>query len=234
MSDSHLEVYTGCVRSGKSMKLLKGICYYRDIGKKCIIINHKLDDRDIKNVVSSHSSFFNGLPNDVRIESTDDLSSIDVSSYNVIAVDEATFFSNLKDVVVNKWLPNNKIILVSGIDSDYMGEPFGQIKELLPYSDVFEKTRATCMDCLKERIINKSNPYNAAFSMRISGGKNLIEIGSTNYHPACRYHFHQYLQKMKKDDMSHMIEENISSIVEENMSHMIEENMSLSSSDESP
>ena len=209
MCDSHLEVYTGCVRSGKSSKLFSKICYYRDIGYKCLVINHKNDNRDVKNGVSSHSSLFKGLPDDIKIESTDDLSSIDISPYDTIAVDEANFFNGLKNVIVNMWLPKGKTIIIFGIDRDFLGREFGEIKELLPYCDIFKKLMATCLQCKKEGKINKSNPFNASFSMRISGGKNLIEIGSTNYEPACRYHFYKHLQKMERNDFLNEIEEHI-------------------------
>ena len=99
---------------------------------------------------------------------------------DVIAVDEAQFFSGLK-LFVEKVLADNKTILLAGLDGDYKQEKFGEIIDCIPLADKVFKITAMCMECM--------DGTHGPFTKRIINyeGKNLIG-GKEMYKAVCRKH----------------------------------------------
>lgn len=179
--------------SGKTTKLISDIGTYCDVSddNRALLINNKLDTRDIEKVISSHSSNYRGLSSKIDVLFTDDLSSVNVDNYTVIGVDETSLF---KDVVpaVKRWLDLGKHIVCSGLDGSYKMEKFGEISELLHLSDKFEKLRAICKPCLQELLSSGQTiiPYNtvkAPFTKKTVIDDNDIG-GSEKYIAVCRKH----------------------------------------------
>jgi thymidine kinase len=65
----------------------------------------------------------------------------------VIGIDEAQFFDEgILSVVMH--LVNSGIrVIISGLDTDFRGMPFGQIPPLLAVADDVTKLKAVCMRC---------------------------------------------------------------------------------------
>lgn len=192
-----LSVVAGPMFSQKTSFLVAKLTLHADVQKdsKCLIINSSKDIRDPENKVSSHSSSYKGVSYKVDIQSVLKLSEADVENYNVIGIDEAQFFDDLHDNV-KKWLDNGKFIYVVGLDSDCMGNPFGDINKLLYMSDEFVKTQSLCTKCA-ETSKNISEIKKAPFTARISNSVDLIEVGAHDYIPMCRKHFQENLMKYK-------------------------------------
>lgn len=193
-----LTVFTGPMFSGKTTSMLQEISRYTDISEKhkSLIINHNIDNRNLNTVISSHSSFYKGLSNKIDIVSTDDLSKVNVDKYVVIGIDEANFFTGLKNTI-EKWIELGKHIICAGLDGSYKIEKFGEISDLLHLSDKFIKLTAICSVCLEELIKNKITitPYNttpAPFTKKINIRKennNVIDVGGAEkYVAVCRKH----------------------------------------------
>ena len=74
-------------------------------------------------------------------------------------------------------------IVLAGLDGDFERKPFGQILDLIPYSDKTFKKNALCKFCM--------NGNKAIFSHRINSSKgDQILVGSTeSYTPVCRMHY---------------------------------------------
>jgi thymidine kinase len=68
------------------------------------------------------------------------------TKYDVIAIDEAQFFTGLRDFVVNI-SPYVKRIIIAGLDGDFLQRPFGEIFEVLPLASEVLKLHALCMIC---------------------------------------------------------------------------------------
>jgi thymidine kinase len=201
-----LSVYPGPMFSGKTTRLLQEIARYTGgiIDKRkngpgeneVLIINSIKDNRDLSNVISSHSPFYKGLSDKIDIIATENLSDVNVEKYSIIGIDECNFFKDLYETV-KKWLSEGKHIICVGLDGDYKMEKFGNISELLHIADRFEKLSAICSLCLDRillengssscYVISPDKTVPAPFTMRTSDSKELELIGgSEKYRAVCR------------------------------------------------
>jgi thymidine kinase len=198
-----LTVFTGCMFSNKSTRLIQEITRYADATTssdethpKPLLINNCLDDRSKETVISSHSSAFKGISTKVDIVFAKSLSELDVSKYEVIGIDEVQFFSDLKEIV-EKWLALGKHIYCAGLNGDANQRHFGQIHELLPICDHFEFLHAICQICMEEKRKEKAiltpvdfQSMKASFSKRIISSESQIDVGASDkYIAVCRKHF---------------------------------------------
>ena len=116
MSKTRLEVILGCMFSGKSTELIRRTNRYKAIGKKILLINHKNDTRTDSSV-KTHSNI-----KEDAIKTNKLLPLIDSSNFkdsDVIGIDEAQFFDDLYEFVIEieKF---NKTIIVAGLDGDFL------------------------------------------------------------------------------------------------------------------
>jgi len=195
-----LNVVVGPMKSSKTSWLISKITLHVDIQKsaKCLIINSTKDDRDPKNIISCHSSSYRGISPKIAIQSVESLSESEIDYYDIIGINEAQFFDDLHDFV-KLLLSKQKHIYVSGLDSDFMGESWGHISELLYLADEFHKVRTLCAKCMENNNDNcLDNVNRASFTAKLNGTNNIIEIGADIYAPMCRIHHKESLNKWKK------------------------------------
>lgn len=197
-----LKVYCGPMYSCKSKTMMGEINRWSDVNKqKALMINHQFDNRDTKHVISSHSSLYKGLSDRMDSISCQQLSTVDVSSYTIIGIDEINFFNDVEDLVntIKTWIDQGKHIICAGLDSDHQMEPFGYISHLLHLSDSFTKLNAICDICKEELIlqgviVTPVNSTPAPFTKKISHGdqllySNVVDIGGHDkYIAVCRKH----------------------------------------------
>lgn len=130
--------------SGKSTELIRRLKRYRAINKKILVINSSKDVRNKKEVLQTHDSVtFNCIKTNNLLEI---LCTSDFYQSEIIGVDEAQFFTHLKDFVQGSLL-HNKHIIVAGLDGDYRQNVFGEILNLIPLADEVDKLKALCMEC---------------------------------------------------------------------------------------
>ena len=65
----------------------------------------------------------------------------------VVGIDEAQFFKNDIVGVCNKLANRGKRVIVSGLDMDFNGEPFGAMPHILSIAEKVTKLHAICSDC---------------------------------------------------------------------------------------
>ena len=65
----------------------------------------------------------------------------------VIAIDEAQFFSADITKVCNQLAMNGKRVIVAGLDQDYLGVPFEPMPQLLAIAEYITKQLAICVEC---------------------------------------------------------------------------------------
>lgn len=194
-----LQVFCGGMFSGKTTKMIEEINKFTDIimgNSKALIINHIYDIRNTENVISSHSSLYKGLGDNIDVISSSMLSSVDVSNYNIIGVDEINFFDDENDLVttIKLWISMEKHIVCAGLDGDSNMNKFGYISHLLHLSNSFVKLCAICTLCAQETL-NRGDiiaPYNvtpAPFTKKLVSNSSVVEIGGADkYIPVCRKH----------------------------------------------
>ena len=173
----YLELFTGCMYSGKTTKLIDIYNDYREQNVEVCVINYINDDRYHDELMSSHDqkmipchkvkSIF-----DVFLKNPDILENIDVYLIN-----EGQFFKDIYDTVKLLVEIHGKTVFVVGLDGDFLMKKFGQITDLIPLCDKYEKLYAECSKCGKP----------ASFTERITADTTQVIIGSSDiYIPVCR------------------------------------------------
>lgn len=170
----------GPMFSSKTIKLTQELGMNADTGFKCLYINHSLDQRKAESsngAVTTHHTQFTQLSDKVSSIKIDKLSSVNISEYDVIGIDEGQFFSDLNEIV-RKWvLKDNKDVIVASLDGDSNLNVFGQVLQLIPISEKIEKLNALCMNCLK----NDKKKKPAYFSGKLDkNNTSQIDVGSND------------------------------------------------------
>ena len=173
--------------SGKTSELVHECKKWSVVYKNILLINHSADDR----YGSDEFVYTHNLEKMkcVNVSNLSDISLNIVVSSDLILINEAQFFNDLKENVLSWCEIFNKKIILSGLDGDYKRKPFGQLLELIPYANSVKKLSAFCSIC--------NNGNEAYFSHRLSNETDQVVVGSTNYVPLCREH---YLSMNKKND----------------------------------
>ena len=116
----------------------------RSINKKVLLVNSCLDSR-CKLEVQTHDKKKLGA---IKVEQLKDIFQHSLyQQADVIAIDEAQFFSDLVEIVTII-VDSNKKCILCGLDGDANQLKFGQILDLIPYADKIDKLSGYCSVCL--------------------------------------------------------------------------------------
>jgi thymidine kinase len=138
-----IEVITGCMFSGKTEELIRRLRRAQIAKQEVKIFNPKIDTRYADDSIVSHSE--QSLPS-LQIKDIKDVLTLSDDA-QVIAIDEAQFFSEDIIDVCNELASNGKRVIVAGLDQDYRGLPFEPIPQLLAIAEYITKSLAICVEC---------------------------------------------------------------------------------------
>lgn len=177
-----LDIYIGCMFSGKSNELLKNLLNFAELGLSCLYINHKFDNRNKDHTFSTHHPFI--IPKNyenINFVSVSSLKNLIKEEYDVIGIDEAQFFDeSLIEFVKEHVETYKKHVIVVGLDADSKRQKFGYILDLIPLADTVTKLRGWCKDCGPKR-------KRAIHSYMLTENENQLSVGgSDKYKPLCR------------------------------------------------
>ena len=178
---AQIEIVIGPMYSGKSTELIRRCRNYEAIEKKVVIFNHKLDSRCAENTVQTHSnSRKNAIKTDSLVMFYKENKNL-ILNTDIIAIDEAQFFTDLFEFV--QLIEHmDKVIIIAGLDGDCFRKPFGQILQCIPYANEVTKLHAMCM-------MKKDGTY-ASFTKRLSHiepQNEQVDIGAQDkYMAVCR------------------------------------------------
>lgn len=175
-----IDIITAPMYAGKTTELIRRLTLYNEMGMKVLYVNTVKDERT-PHSFSTHNSTIGSIPfNSKKVVS---LKEIECKSYDVIGIDEAQMFDDLKDVVLDMVEKEGKIVLVCGLNGDFLRKPFGQINDLVPYCDSYTKLSSFCLSCKEKK--NEITP--AHFTKRIVKDQTTILVGGKeSYIPVCR------------------------------------------------
>lgn len=186
-----LTIITGPMYSGKTSKLFEIYKYNISNNKKQLIIDHSFVK---ENLLKEHNLYNHDkkyLPC-IKLNSKL-LKNYDYKNFDIIHINEAQFFANLKEIILYILDKYNIHIYCYGLDSDYKKEKFGEIIDLIPHCDNIIKLTGKC-----------NNPYfnccnNSLFSHRLDENNTdkivLINSNDNNYISLCRecyYNFNKH------------------------------------------
>lgn len=176
-----LEVVCGPMFSGKSEELIRRLRRAKIAKQGVIAFKHSLDnDRTIEKLASHNGSV-------LEAHATDSVASILEYSLQsdiaVIGIDEVQFFMYEIIPTICQLVDAGKRVIVSGLDLDFRGVPFGPMPTLLAIADTITKLQAICTVCgtdahFTQRLVNnKPARYNDP----------LIQVGAQEaYQARCR------------------------------------------------
>ena len=172
--DGWIEVITGPMFSGKSEELIKRVKVLEYAKANILIIKPKVDNRGTSRHISSRNGTFVKTK---LAKNVNDIHKLLTSKYDVLVIDEAQFFSNEIITYCNKKANDGLKIIVSGLDQNYLGKPFGPIPQLLALAEFVTKLTAICFRC----------HLTATMTYRKSKKGKVVEIGDSNlYEARCR------------------------------------------------
>ena len=165
-----IEVICGSMFSGKTEELLRRVKRAKIAKQKIKIFKPKKDVRYDKKKVISHDQ------NSIKSKPVSNPRKIIKLSekFEVIGIDEAQFFDDSLVDVCNELANLGKRVIVSGLDMDYKGKPFGPMPNLLAIAEYVTKVHAVC---------SKSGKM-ASYTHRIVDSDDLILLGDTKKYQA--------------------------------------------------
>lgn len=168
-----IEVICGSMFSGKTEELIRRIKRAQFANLKVATFKPTVDKRYSEmDVVShdSHSVACTPIKTPARmLQIPDDV--------QVVGIDEAQFF-DMSLVDVCQELANRGVrVIIAGLDTDYLGKPFGPMPGLMAIAEDVQKVHAICVKC--GGLANHSH--------RLSASKKLVVLGEKDvYEPLCR------------------------------------------------
>ena len=169
-----IEVVCGPMYSGKSEELIRRIRRAEIAKQKVQVFKPTIDDRydkqDIGIPISRSEEILNYLDDDTE----------------VIGIDEVQFFDDGIIKVVNKLADENKRVIVAGLDTDFRGEPFNVMPQLMAIAEFVDKITAICMKCgnpaTKTQRLIDGKPADYNDPIVLIGAKESYEARCRNCH----------------------------------------------------
>ena len=142
-----IEVITGSMFSGKTEELLRRLRRADIAGQEIAAYKPAIDDRYGEASIGSH----NGRQWDARIVPNEGDEVWELydryDGEEVVAIDEANFFSSELVAVSQTLASEGARVIVSGIDQTFRGEPFDPVPRLMAVAEYVDKLQAICSIC---------------------------------------------------------------------------------------
>ena len=168
-----VEVICGSMFSGKTEELIRRLKRAQFANQKIAIFKPTIDNRysDV-DVVSHDLHSITSTPVDSPVKMLgvpDDV--------QVVGIYEAQFFDDSIVEVVQTLANRGVRVIIAGLDTDFLGKPFGPMPALMAIAEDVQKVHAICVRC--GSLANHSH--------RLSASTNLVELGEKDvYEPLCR------------------------------------------------
>jgi thymidine kinase len=140
-----IEVIAGVMFSGKSEELIRRVRRAMIARKKVQVFKSHLDERyQGLYAVSSHDGrSVEAIPIDSSIQIAQQLNTL----ADVIAIDEAQFLDAGIVPLVRSFATRGLRVIIAGTDTDFRGEPFGAMPQLMADAELVDKLHAICVVC---------------------------------------------------------------------------------------
>jgi len=177
-----IEVVCGSMFSGKSEELIRRIRRAGYANLNVQVFKPAMDHRYNKEAVVSHNgTFAEAHP----VHASEEVLLLMKEDTDIIAIDEVQFFDHALIPVAEQLAEKGKVVIAAGLDTDFRGEPFGPMPELMAVSESVTKLHAICSVCGAE----------ASRTQRLIDGKPasyndpIILVGASEaYEARCRHH----------------------------------------------
>ena len=188
--DGWIETISGCMFAGKTEELIRRIKVLEFAKKEIMVFKPVIDNRYSETRVVSHAG--SSVESYVVNDALEILEMIKPTT-QVVAIDEVQFFDDDICAVCNELADRGIRVMAAGLDTNFKGEPFGPMPQLMTEAEFVTKLAAVCNKCGApatriQRIVNgKPASYNDP----------IILVGAAeSYEARCR-HCHELPDKPK-------------------------------------
>ena len=171
-----IEVICGPMFSGKSEELIRRLRRAMIARKRVEVFKPTIDDRYSDDEIVSHGDL--RMKSQVVKDAAEITGRLDWRS-EVIGIDEANFMGPELVEVAQRLADSGKQVIISGLDTDYLGRPFAPIPDLLAHAESITKTLAICVRC--------GAPANR--TQRLVDHADRLLVGANDYEARCRLCF---------------------------------------------
>ena len=140
-----IEVIAGVMFSGKSEELIRRVRRAIIARKRVQVFKSHLDGRYAGiYAISSHDG---RTVEAVPVDSSSQISQCLDPMAHVVAIDEAQFLDPDIVTVATLLAGRGMRVILAGTDTDFRGEPFGSMGELMAVAEMVDKLQAICVVC---------------------------------------------------------------------------------------
>ncbi len=176
-----IEVIAGVMFSGKSEELLRRVRRAMIAKRRVQVFKSHLDERyaGVFKVSSHDGRTTEAVPVDTAAQIAERVR----ADTQVVAIDEAQFLDERIVPLATDLAGRGMRVILAGTDTDFRGEPFGSMPELMAIAEIVDKLHAICVRC--------GNP--ASRNQRLIDGKpalysspTIMVGGEDTYEARCR------------------------------------------------
>ena len=178
-----VHVICGCMFCGKTDEMLRLLRRFAIAGRQVVLVKPRVDTRTAEESVISRSGAWHQA---ITVDASSEIEGV-VGNADIVAIEEGQFWDEDLPEVVERLADGGKQVLVTGLDQDYRGDPFGPMPRLMALADQVTKLTAICMVCGEpatrtQRLID-GRPAPADSPLIMVGG-----MGDERYEARCRLH----------------------------------------------
>ncbi len=178
-----VHVICGCMFCGKTDEMLRLLRRFSIAGRRVLLVKPRLDTRtDVDRVFSRSGAQHEA----VTVDDSGQIEGV-AGGADIVAIEEGQFFDERLPDVVERLASAGKQVIVTGLDRDFRGIPFGAMPRLMALADQVTKLTAICVICGEpatrtQRLIG-GQPATSDSPLIVIGG-----LGDETYEARCRLH----------------------------------------------
>ena len=140
-----IEVICGVMVSGKSEELIRRVRRALIARKRVQVFKSHLDERyaGLYHVSSHDGRTVEAVP----VDSPEQIYRLLAPDTQVVAIDEAQFLPASIVPLATSLAASGRRVILAGADTDFRGEPFGAMPQLLAIAEQVDKLHAICVVC---------------------------------------------------------------------------------------
>ncbi len=186
-NQTNFVLYTGPMFSSKTTKLLERIDRSKYQKKNSVSFKPNLDNRyTIENQIVTHNDIHLGC---INVNCGEDILNIVAGNQpiDIIAIDELFMIPGGAKACIELFKKGYDVY-VSSIELDYLGKPFEEVKEIMPYCTQIVKCKAVCTVCQSDAR------YTAKKENFVTNESSVVQVGGEEiYEARCQLH-HNYMR----------------------------------------
>ena len=194
-SGGWIEVIAGVMFSGKSEELIRRVRRAVIARRRVQVFKSHLDSRyaGLYSVASHDGTELDAAP----VDSSAEVFRLTRPETQLVAVDEAQFLDHGIVRVATALAARGVRVILAGTDTDFRGEPFGPMGELMAVAETVDKLRAVCvicgdLACRNQRLVDGKPAQWSAPTIMV-GGRESYEARCRRCHDVPRVDADQFL-----------------------------------------